>query len=58
MAVSAAGAFSTEARVPAIKTAGRVVVAAVQTLTDQTEIQAFGELEVTTRPNVRPRPVQ
>jgi hypothetical protein len=51
--VSPGGDFSAEARVPAIKTAGKIAVVAVQTLADQTEIRAFGELEVTPRPNVR-----
>jgi hypothetical protein len=56
--VSPQGSFSAEARVPAIKTAGEIVVAAVQTLADKTEIRVFGELEVTPRPNARQRPVQ
>jgi hypothetical protein len=56
--VSAAGTFSTEARVPAIDTVGRLAVVAVQTLADQSEIRAFGEIDVTTRPDVRPPPVQ
>jgi hypothetical protein len=55
--VSAGGTFSTAARVPAIKTVGRLPVVAVQTLADQSEIHAFGEIEVTPRPNVqRPQP--
>jgi hypothetical protein len=56
--VIAGGTFSAEARVPAINTAGRIAVAAVQTLADGTEIRAFGELEVTPRPNVRRQPGQ
>jgi hypothetical protein len=57
LTVSPTGTFSAEARVPAIKTAGKIAVVAVQTLSDQTEIRAFGELEVTPRPNVRRQPV-
>ncbi|HTG36022.1 MAG TPA: hypothetical protein VLB76_24125 [Thermoanaerobaculia bacterium] len=56
--VSPAGTFSAAARVPATKTAGKIAVAAVQTLADQSEIRAFGELEVTPRPNVRREPVR
>jgi hypothetical protein len=56
--VSPGGTFSAEARVPAINTAGRLAVVAVQTLADQTEIRAFGELETTPRPDVRRRPVR
>ena len=51
--VSPAGTFSVAARVPATKTAGKLVVVAVQTLADQTESRGFGELEVTPRPDVR-----
>src|SRR5262249_48231552 len=54
--VSPAGTFSAMARVPAINPAGKIAVVAVQTLADQSEIRAFGELEVTPRPNVRRQP--
>lgn len=56
--VSSGGTFSVEARVPAINTAGRIVVTAVQTLADGSEIRAFGELQTTTRPDGRRPTVQ
>lgn len=56
--VNPAGTFSAAARVPAINTVGRIAVTAVQTLADQSEIRAFGEIEVTPRPNVRRQPAE
>ena len=56
--VSSGGTFSAEARVPAINTAGRIVVTAVQTLADGSEIRAFGELLTTPRPDVKRPTVQ
>jgi hypothetical protein len=54
--VNSGGTFSADAQVPAIKTSGKVTIVAVQTLADQTEIRAFGELEVTPRPNIQRNP--